>query len=103
LPDNRLEEIAHVEIEGNLPALWALMQGPGRRTDRHDLHLSLSLSLSLSPVAPTLEYRASVKRFVSLQFLNPKTVGRTPWTGDQPVARPLPIKIQNKHIHISMP
>jgi hypothetical protein len=29
------------------------------------------LSLSLFPVAPTLEHRASVKRFVSLQFLNP--------------------------------
>jgi hypothetical protein len=27
-------------------------------------------SLSLFPVAPTLEHRASVKRFVSLQFLN---------------------------------
>jgi hypothetical protein len=36
---------------------------------------TLSLSLSLSPVAPNLEHRASVKRFVSLQFLNPKTVG----------------------------
>jgi hypothetical protein len=42
-----------------------------------------------SPVAPTLEHRGSVKRFVSLLFLNPKTVCRTPWTGDQPVARPL--------------
>jgi hypothetical protein len=31
-----------------------------------------SLSLSLSPVAPTLEHRASVKRFVSLQFLYPR-------------------------------
>jgi hypothetical protein len=46
------------------------------------------LSLSLSPVTPILEHRASVKRFVSLQFLNPKTAGRTPWTGDHPVARP---------------
>jgi hypothetical protein len=45
--------------------------------------LSLSLSLSLLAVAPNLEHRASVKRYVSLQFLNPKTVGRTPWTGDQ--------------------
>jgi hypothetical protein len=36
------------------------------------------------PVAPTLEHRASVKRFVSLQFFNPATVGTTPWTGDQP-------------------
>jgi hypothetical protein len=31
-----------------------------------------------------------VKRFVTFQFLNPKTVGRTPWTGNQPDARPLP-------------
>jgi hypothetical protein len=35
------------------------------------------------------------------QFLNLYTVGRTPWTGDQPVARPLPT--QNKRTHISMP
>jgi hypothetical protein len=40
------------------------------------------------PVASTSEQRASVKRFVSFQFLNPKTVDRTPWTGDQPIARP---------------
>jgi hypothetical protein len=50
----------------------------------------LQTSPSLFLVAPTLEHRASVKRFVSLQFLNPKTFGRTPWTGDQPVASPLP-------------
>jgi hypothetical protein len=30
-----------------------------------------------------------VKCFVSLQFLNPKTDGRTPWMGNQSVARPL--------------
>jgi hypothetical protein len=59
--------------------------------------------LSLFPVAPTLEHRESAKRFVSLQFLNPKTVGRTPWTGDQPVARLLPIQTQNKHTQTSMP
>jgi hypothetical protein len=33
--------------------------------------LPFSLSLSLFPVAPTLEHRAYVKCFVSLQFLNP--------------------------------
>jgi hypothetical protein len=60
------------------------------------------LSLSLFPVAPNLEQRASVKRFVSLQFLNPKTVGRTPWIGDQPVARPLHIQAENKHKQTSM-
>jgi hypothetical protein len=29
-------------------------------------------------VAPNLEHSSSVKRFVSLQFLNPKRIGRTP-------------------------
>jgi hypothetical protein len=41
------------------------------------------------------------------QCLNPYTVGRTPWTGDQPVARPLPTdrttQTQNKRIQTSMP
>jgi hypothetical protein len=32
---------------------------------------SLPPSHSLTPVVPTLDHRASVKRFVSLQFLNP--------------------------------
>jgi hypothetical protein len=41
-------------------------------------------SLFLFPVALTLDQRASMKRAVSLQFLNPKTVDMTPWTGDQP-------------------
>jgi hypothetical protein len=48
--------------------------------------LLIYVNLSLFPVASTLEHRASVKRFVSLQFLNP---GRTPWAGNQPVARPI--------------
>jgi hypothetical protein len=34
----------------------------------------------------------SVKRFLSLQFRNPKTDGRTPWPEDQAIARPLPIQ-----------
>jgi hypothetical protein len=44
-----------------------------------------------------------VRRSVSLQFLNPKTVGRTPWMGDRPVARPLPIQTQNKDRQTSIP
>jgi hypothetical protein len=64
---------------------------------------SFSLSLSLFPFPPNLEHRATVKRLISLQFLNPKRVCRTSWTGDQPVARPLPKQTQNKHTKISMP
>jgi hypothetical protein len=41
------------------------------------------------------------------QFLNLYTDGRTPWTGDQPVARPLPThkttQTQNKRTQTSMP
>jgi hypothetical protein len=41
------------------------------------------------------------------QFLNLSTVGRTPWTGDQPVARPLPThrttQTQDKRTQTSMP
>jgi hypothetical protein len=41
------------------------------------------------------------------QFLNLYTVGKTPWTGDQRVARPLPThrttQTQNKRTQISMP
>jgi hypothetical protein len=62
----------------------------------------MTLSLALPPL-PLLQHRASVKGFVSLQFLNPKTAGRIPWTSDQPVASPRTIQIQNKHTQISMP
>jgi hypothetical protein len=41
------------------------------------------------------------------QFFNLCTVGRAPWTRDQPVARPLPTlrttNIQNKRTHTSIP
>jgi hypothetical protein len=41
--------------------------------------------------------------WATFQFLNPYTVGRTPWTGDYPVARPLPThrttQTQNKRTH----
>jgi hypothetical protein len=54
-------------------------------------------------MTPTLEHRASVKRFVSLHFLNSKTLGRTPWTGDQSVARPLPKQDNTNAEQTSMP
>jgi hypothetical protein len=38
-----------------------------------------------------LQHRASVKCFVSLQSLNHKTVGRTPWTGISP--------LQDRYLH----
>jgi hypothetical protein len=43
----------------------------------------------------------------AFHFLNLCIVGRTPWTGDQPVARPLPTHMtaqtQNKRTQASMP
>jgi hypothetical protein len=68
---------------------------------RVHIHIPIYIYLSLFvfPVAPILEHRESVKRFVSLQFLNPKTVCRTPWTENQPVARPLPTQDNTNRIN----
>jgi hypothetical protein len=63
-------------------------------------------SRSLSPVVPTLEHRTAVKRFMSLQCLNPKTVGRSPWTGiSSSRGRYLhsTTQTQNKRIQTPMP
>jgi hypothetical protein len=57
-----------------------------------------SLSLSLSSCCSHLEHRASMKRFVSVQFLNPKTVGRSPWTGISP-SQGRYLHKQNKRIY----
>jgi hypothetical protein len=38
-----------------------------------------------------------VKRLVSLQFLNLRRLGRTPWTGGQPFAKLLPTQDSTKH------
>jgi hypothetical protein len=46
--------------------------------------ISLSLSMAVQPFEPR----------PLLQFLNPRTVSRTPWTGDQPVKKPLPTKLK---------
>jgi hypothetical protein len=64
----------------------------------HLIHLvPLSLSMALQPFA----------LWSLFQFLNLYTVGTTPWTGDQPVARPLPTyrttQTQNKRTQTSMP
>jgi hypothetical protein len=61
----------------------------------------LSLSLSLSMLYSPLNF-CRFSRFLILY-----TVGRTPWTGDQPVARQLPthrtVQTQNKRTKTSMP
>jgi hypothetical protein len=67
------------------------------RVHRADMFVN-SLSMALQPfLGPSLLFR-----FVILY-----TVGRTPRTGDQPVARPLPVhrtaQTQNKRTQTSMP
>jgi hypothetical protein len=65
------------------------------------LSLSLYLSIYLRLYSPLL----GLGRFFTFLILH--TVGRTPWTGDQPVSRPLPTQrttqTQNKHSQTSMP
>jgi hypothetical protein len=66
------------------------------------LHLSLYLSMYLSIY---LQPFLGLGRF--FLFLDVYTVGRTPWTGGQPFARPLPAhkraQTQNKRTQTSMP
>jgi hypothetical protein len=66
--------------------------------EEEELSIYLSIYLWLfSPCGP----------WPPFQFLNQYTVGGTPWTRDQPVARPLPIQrtaqTQNKRKQTSMP
>jgi hypothetical protein len=49
-----------------------------------------------------LGYTASVKRFVSPQFLNIiDSLKESPWTGDEPVAGPLPTQNKSRRTSIS--
>jgi hypothetical protein len=63
-------------------------------------HAFYSLSLPL-------EHRNIREHSFHFSFMIFSTVGRTPWTGDQPVARPLPThrttQTQNKHTHSKYP
>jgi hypothetical protein len=62
------------------------------------LHADIFFSLALQPSFGP--WPTSMKLFVSLQFTKSQTAGRTPWTGDQLVARPLPVhKHRKTHIH----
>jgi hypothetical protein len=62
------------------------------------IYLSIYLSMALQSFCGTLPL---------FQFLILYTVSRTPWTGDQPVARPFPTyrttRTQNKRTQTSMP
>jgi hypothetical protein len=66
------------------------------------IHLSIYLSIYL-----TMDLQSFIEPWPLFSFLILYTVGRTLWSGDQPVARPLPIhrttRTQNKSTQISMP
>jgi hypothetical protein len=75
------------------------------------IYLSICLSVCLSIyISICLSIYGSTALFGPLplfQFLNLYTIGTIPWTGDQPVARPLPAhrtaQTQNKRTQTSMP
>jgi hypothetical protein len=59
-----------------------------------------------SPQFPSLHFALFITLLILFSFFIFYTVGRTPWTGDQPVARPLPThraaQTQNKSTQTSM-
>jgi hypothetical protein len=61
---------------------------------RLSVHLSIYLSIYLS-----MAVQPFVEPWPFFSFLILHTVGRTPWTVDQPVARHLPIHRINAHRH----
>jgi hypothetical protein len=71
------------------------------------LPIYLSICLSIYLCCSHLEHRISVKRLFHFNFLVLYTVGRNPWTGHQPITRPLPIhkatQTQNKRTHTYVP
>jgi hypothetical protein len=79
--------------------------------DKISIYLSIYSILFYLSIYPSIIYLwlcsplLDFGRFFS--FLNFYTVGRTLWTGDQPVARPLPThrktQTQNKRTETSMP
>jgi hypothetical protein len=77
-------------------SLFSLLYQPRMIDD----DLSIYLSIYLWLYSPCVLWQL-------FQFFNLHTVGRTPWTGDQPVARLLPThrttQTQNKRIQTSMP
>jgi hypothetical protein len=84
------------------PPLYSIMNH--HNPVRTFIFCSLRIHLNLSVYGSTV-LLFNLGRFFS--FLILYTVGRTPWTGDQPVAGPLPThrttQIQNKRTHASMP
>jgi hypothetical protein len=66
------------------------------------LYLSINLSISIYPSMYLWLY-TSCGPWPLFQYLNLYTVGGTPWTGNQPVAKPLPThtttQTQNKRRH----
>jgi hypothetical protein len=92
---SRLRLLYPVE-QRSMYAMDRILREPQRLSERCDLAgclivrrdkftFPIYLSMALQPLWTV----------ASFQFLNPYTVGRTPWTGDEPAARPLPT--QNKY------
>jgi hypothetical protein len=52
--------------------------------------LGMQATVNISPPHCSQFAALGIHETLSLQFLNPKTVGRAPWSWDQPDARLLP-------------
>jgi hypothetical protein len=74
---------------------------PGGQSGTWACSLQVLPFFSFGATQPTFgPWPTSMKLSVLLQFIRSWTFGRTPWTGDQLVARPLPIhKHRKTHIH----
>jgi hypothetical protein len=77
-----------MEHEGSLPCSQEPSTGPYPEPDRSSPYQVQNKTKYSAPISPWLY--SPCEPWPPLQFLHPYTLGRTPWTGDQPVVRLLP-------------
>jgi hypothetical protein len=106
LSEKTVGQIFLVTALGTSHLTWSRISILSRRKIHILLHLNYLLLSIFVPVAPTWSIGHPWNASFHFSFVILWTVGRTPWTGDQPVARPLPThrttRIQTKCKETSM-
>jgi hypothetical protein len=97
----------HVCYKGKNNASGCMRTGCFREGRKQQQRVGANFIMGISTIRTSLQILISLYSFTALlldlgrffSFLILYTFGRTPWTGDQPFARPLPTHRINGHRH----
>jgi hypothetical protein len=78
---------------------WKCSKIPENICVKSHTHLNFGCKHHPPPPPPPVWFYSPYGPWPLCQFLNLYTVGMTPWTGEQPAARPLPITNTEEHRH----